>query len=174
MPELFSPTPSISTTVSSSTATNQRVLSEHSSLEDSSPPSVASVATTLCVPQSIPQTLQCIRPALLPSICKALDRSRTTTQEQQSTTYTKRQGHRIFSCDQCPRWYHHAKNLRDHKQTKHQGKRYKCDFPGCTKTVAQRKNLKRHVKNKHSVFTENEDNATQLDQPQHLSETLKL
>ena len=60
-------------------------------------------------------------------------------------------------------WYPHSKNLRDHKQTKHQGKRYKCDFPGCTKTVAQRKNLRRHKANKHGVYIDNTNHTTDTD-----------
>ncbi|KAJ4989139.1 hypothetical protein SVAN01_05401 [Stagonosporopsis vannaccii] len=65
--------------------------------------------------------------------------------------HMKRHASQVHACNQCARWYPHAKNLREHKQTKHQGKRYKCDFPGCPDFVAQKKNLKRHKEKTHSA-----------------------
>ncbi|KAF2855710.1 hypothetical protein T440DRAFT_475077 [Plenodomus tracheiphilus IPT5] len=54
-----------------------------------------------------------------------------------------------FICEDCLEGYNHRKNLREHKQTKHHHLRFQCDFPGCKKSVAQKKNLARHKIAKH-------------------------
>lgn len=71
----------------------------------------------------------------------------------------KRHTKQVYACDQCARCYSHPKNLREHKQTKHQDKRYKCDFPGCSDLVAQKKNLKRHKEKKHGAGLARADNS---------------
>jgi hypothetical protein len=66
-----------------------------------------------------------------------------------SRTHAKKHKQKVYSCNQCTKWYYHSKNLREHKQTKHLGIRYLCNFEGCTVSVAQKRNLKRHMENHH-------------------------
>jgi hypothetical protein len=58
---------------------------------------------------------------------------------------------RSFACDLCSARYHHAKSLRDHKQSKHLGKRYACNVVGCNASVAHKKNLRRHMGSRHGL-----------------------
>lgn len=55
--------------------------------------------------------------------------------------------------------YAHSKNLRDHRQSKHLGKRYKCGVEGCEETVAHKKNMRRHKETKHGVGVNPQDDA---------------
>lgn len=73
----------------------------------------------------------------------------TTLDLIHARTHAKKHRQKVYSCDQCTKWYYHSKNLRDHKQTKHLGTRYMCGFEGCTVSVAQKKNLKRHREKHH-------------------------
>jgi uncharacterized Zn-finger protein len=59
--------------------------------------------------------------------------------------------HKVHSCKTCPKSYPHAKSLREHQETKHQGKRYRCDVDGCNDIIAQKKNLARHKAAMHRV-----------------------
>ncbi len=59
---------------------------------------------------------------------------------------------RSFVCDVCGVRYSHAKTPRDHKQSKHEGRRYKCLVPGCNITVAHQKNLRRHMERRHGSY----------------------
>lgn len=61
--------------------------------------------------------------------------------------------HKMYSCDMCTRTYPHPKSLREHRQTKHERKRYYCDVDGCNKSVAQKKNLARHKASEHQMNT---------------------
>jgi hypothetical protein len=60
----------------------------------------------------------------------------------------------MYACniDNCTKAYKHPKSLREHKQSKHQKKRYRCDVDGCNESVAQKKNLKRHKESRHNSF----------------------
>ncbi len=58
-------------------------------------------------------------------------------------------------CDECSESYNHPKSLREHKQTKHLGRRYPCPFQGCGEIIAQKKNLGRHMAAKHRSFVNN-------------------
>jgi uncharacterized Zn-finger protein len=68
--------------------------------------------------------------------------------------HTKRhkQEDQVYTFNECSTIYTHSKNLRDHRQSKHQGKRYKCDIDGCGETIAHKKNMRRHKETKHGMF----------------------
>jgi hypothetical protein len=68
-------------------------------------------------------------------------------------------------CDECSKSYDHPKSLREHKQTKHLGCRYTCPFQGCGKTIAQKKNLGRHMAAKHRSFVNNKTTSTRATMP---------
>jgi hypothetical protein len=85
--------------------------------------------------------------------CKVDGCSRRFTQQRQLDNHMRR--HQLYFCDACPATYPHSKSLREHKQTKHQGKRYPCDVPRCTDTVAQSKKLARHKIIKHGMHPTN-------------------
>lgn len=93
--------------------------------------------------------LQPIKPAALRFPCKVEGCPRRFTQQRQLDNHMKK--HRMYSCNVCPAVYPHPKSLREHKQTKHLGKRYPCDVAGCDESVAQKKNLARHKAIKHGI-----------------------
>lgn len=70
----------------------------------------------------------------------------------QSSEHQDQPRSRSFACNICGIRYPHAKSLRDHKQSKHEGKRYACSVAGCKAIVAHKKNLKRHMETKHSLL----------------------
>ncbi|XPS76613.1 hypothetical protein M3J09_008661 [Ascochyta lentis] len=72
------------------------------------------------------------------------------SREMSPMQYDKQRS-RSFACDSCSAHYPHAKSLRDHKQSKHQGKRYACNIAGCETVVAHKKNLRRHKENQHGI-----------------------
>ncbi|OAL44529.1 hypothetical protein IQ07DRAFT_604891 [Pyrenochaeta sp. DS3sAY3a] len=82
-------------------------------------------------------------------VCKVLSCSKAFPLERQLKSHMRTHQRRIFSCDQCSQQYPHPKNLREHKQTKHDKIRYPCDVQGCTQILAQKKNLERHKRSKH-------------------------
>jgi hypothetical protein len=123
-----------------------------------STPSAASVTPPISTPVTdlevstrlFPERISPVAPKFA---CKVDCCYRRFTQQRQLDNHMRR--HQLYSCDACPATYPHSKSLREHKQTKHQGKRYTCDVPGCTDTVAQRKNLARHKIIKHGTHPTN-------------------
>ncbi|KAH6614213.1 hypothetical protein C7974DRAFT_72879 [Boeremia exigua] len=88
------------------------------------------------------------------SLCNKFNHSSGSAIQQRLKTHAKENKDKdtVYTCSECPVSYRHPKNLRDHIQSKHQGKRYTCTINGCGEILAHKKNLKRHKEKKHGSF----------------------
>jgi len=81
------------------------------------------------------------------SLSPSSESSATASEEGRHADQT----HKKYKCNRCSAGYDHRKNLREHKQAKHQRIRYFCNVEGCNESVAQKKNLARHKAGKHGI-----------------------
>ncbi|KAJ4989121.1 C2H2 transcription factor [Stagonosporopsis vannaccii] len=95
-----------------------------------------------------PPFLGPIEPLVLKHPCSVSGCSRRFETARQLDRHKKNQ-HKVFACDTCDKTYPHAKNLYEHKLSKHKGESFPCDVQGCTMRVKQKKNLKRHKQTVH-------------------------
>jgi hypothetical protein len=94
-------------------------------------------------------TQQPLAPISLQYVCREHGCSQRFTQRRQLENHRRK--HKMFNCDECTASYAHPKNLREHRQSQHQGLRYYCGVDGCGKSMAQKKNLARHKASKHGL-----------------------
>jgi hypothetical protein len=87
-----------------------------------------------------------LQPVLMASVRNEPNSRRRAVQQRPLNGVTKYSTpHR---CNECPKSYPHAKNLREHK-AKHRKERFFCDI--CGESVAEKRNLSRHKKLKHGI-----------------------
>jgi hypothetical protein len=87
-----------------------------------------------------------LQPVLMASVRNESNSNGRAIQQRQPNGVAKHStSHR---CNECPKSYSHAKNLREHK-AKHRNERYFCDI--CGDSVAEKRNLSRHKRLKHGI-----------------------
>jgi len=76
-----------------------------------------------------------------------------------------KEGRKKHRCTECSQSYDHRKNLRDHVRSRHTDYRYECPLEGCRESVAHQKNLRRHMAAKHGSYINNKTTLSRVTQP---------
>ncbi len=89
------------------------------------------------------------KPDFVCAICSAKFKSRMNYRSHLATHNDNRE---VFRCPHkmCPRWYYFEKNLQDHLQGYHEGRRFPCPIEGCESRLGSRLARRKHLKTMHT------------------------